>query len=280
MFRPSPDWCIGGYRNGLGFVENTGVTLALSRPRHRTDLVRELVARDVKLRYRRSVLGIGWSQIAPLSLIAVLSFVFGHVLPLKIPHYPAFLFVGLLPWVWFQSSMVSGTQSVVGGRDLVRQPGFPIAMLPVVSISTSLINYALALPVMFLWVGMSLGHIPVTSIALPLIVAVQFLVMLGPCLILSAVNVTFRDVAHIVEIALLPLFYATPVFYLEPATRFHLVYQLNPLAYLMTAYRAALFDGKWPQLLPLLVLALIGVAFVALGYRVFDRLSYRFPEEL
>ena len=278
--RSTADWSIGGYRNGLGSVENIGVTLALSRPRHRMDLVRELVARDIKLRYRRSVLGIVWSQIAPLSLIAVLSFVFGHILPLQIAHYPAFLFVGLLPWVWFQGSMVAATQSVVGGRDLVRQPGFPVATLPVVSISTTLINYVLALPVMFLWVGVSLGQIPVTSLALPLIVATQFLLMIGPCLMLSAINVTFRDVAHIVEIAMLPLFYATPVFYKEPATRFHLLYQLNPLAYLMTAYRAALRDGHWPQMLPLAVIAIVAVALIVLGYRLFDRLSYRFPEEL
>ncbi len=256
------------------------MTLALTRPRHRTDLVRELVARDIKLRYRRSVLGIAWSQIAPLSMIAVLSFVFGHVVPLHIAHYPAFLFVALLPWIWFQSALISGTQSVVGGRDLVRQPGFPVGMLPVVSVSTSLINYLLALPAMFLCIGITLPHVPVTSIALPLIVAVQFLITVGPCLMLSAVNVTFRDVTHIVEIALLPLFYATPVIYNQPATKFHWVFQLNPLAHLMTAYRAALFEGKWPQLTPLVVLALVGVAVIGVGYRVFDRFSYRFPEEL
>ena len=244
------------------------------------DLVRELVARDIKLRYRRSVLGIVWSQIAPLSLIAVLSFVFGHILPLQIAHYPAFLFVGLLPWVWFQGSMVAATQSVVGGRDLVRQPGFPGATLPVVSISTTLINYVLALPVMFLWVGFSFGHLPATSIALPVIVAVQFLVTVGPCLILSAVNVKFRDVTHIVEIALLPLFYATPVIFSPPAHRFHWVFQLNPLTHLIAAYRDALFYGRWPETGPLVVLALIGLALAAIGYRVFDRLSYRFPEEL
>jgi lipopolysaccharide transport system permease protein len=256
------------------------VTLALSRPRHRTDLVRELVARDVKLRYRRSVLGIAWSQIAPLSMIAVLSFVFAHIVNLQIPHYAAFLFVALLPWVWFQSAILGGTQSVVGGRDLLRQPGFPVAMLPVVSIATTLINYLLALPVMILWLGVSTHRVPATAVALPLVVAVQFLITIGPCLMLSALNVTFRDVAHIVEIALLPLFYATPILYAPPKRQFHWVFQLNPLAHLMTAYRDALFYGRWPEVTPLVVLSLIGVLLAAVGYRVFDRLSYRFPEEL
>lgn len=252
----------------------------MSRPRHRTDLVRELVARDVKLRYRRSVLGIAWSQIAPLSMIAVMSFIFAHVVNLKIHHYAAFLFVALLPWVWFQSALIAGTQSVVGGRHLVRQPGFPVAMLPVVSIATTLINYVLALPVMFLWVGVSTGRVPVTVLALPLIVAVQFLITIGPCLMLSAINVTFRDVTHIVEIALLPLFYATPIIYAVPVRKFHWVFQLNPLAHLLTAYRDALFFGHWPQLMPLFTLALIGVLLTAVGHRVFDRLAYHFAEEL
>jgi lipopolysaccharide transport system permease protein len=228
-------------------------------------------------------LGVAWSQLAPLSMIAILSFVFGHVLRLKIPNYPdypAFLFVGLLPWVWFQSSLLAGTQSVVGGRDLVRQPGFPVPMLPVVSVASTLINYILALPLMLVWVGISTGRVPVMVIALPLIIAVQFLVTLGPCYFLSAINVRFRDVSHIVEISLLPLFYATPVFYVQPAHQFHLVYQLNPLAHLMTAYRAVLLDGHWPQLMPLGILSLVGIVLIALGYRVFDRLSYRFPEEL
>ena len=121
---------------------------------------------------------------------------------------------------------------------------------------------------------------PATSIALPVIVAVQFLVTVGPCLILSAVNVKFRDVTNIVEIALLPLFYATPVIFSPPAHRFHWVFQLNPLTHLIAAYRDALFYGRWPETGPLVVLALIGLALAAIGYRVFDRLSYRFPEEL
>jgi lipopolysaccharide transport system permease protein len=234
----------------------------------------------VKIRYRRSVLGVAWSQLAPLSMIAIMSLVFGHVLQLNIPNYAAFLFVSLLPWTWFQTAIVAGTQSVVGGRDLVRQPGFPVPMLPVISISSTFVNYALALPVMFVWIGATTGRIPVTAVALPLIIAVQFLITLGPCYVLSAINVMFRDIGHIVEIALLPLFYATPVFYLQPPKRFHLVYELNPLTHLMSAYRDALLYGRWPKLMPLVVLFFIGIVLVATGRKVFDRLSHLFPGEL
>jgi lipopolysaccharide transport system permease protein len=256
------------------------MALVLARPRQRRDLVWELVARDVKLRYRRSVLGIAWSQLAPLSMIAIFSFVFGHILPLKIPHYPAFLFVGLLAWIWFQTSLLAGTQSVTASRDLVRQPGFPVPLLPVVAIGSGLINYLLALPVMLFWIGVTTGGIPVTAVALPAILAVQFLIVLGPAYILAAVQVTFRDVGHIVEILLLPLFYATPIFYAHYPHRFHLIYDLNPLARLMTAYRAVLLEGRWPNGSVLALLAVVGIAMVALGYWVFDKRAYRFAEEL
>ncbi len=179
-----------------------------------------------------------------------------------------------------RSLIVAGSQSVVGGRDLVRQPGFPVPLLPVVSIASTLINYVLALPVLLVWVSVSTGRFPATIVALPLIVVTQFLITLGPCYLLSAVNVRFRDITHIVEISLLPLFYATPIIYQQPPVRFHLLYQLNPLAHLMTAYRAVLLHGRWPELMPLGVLCAAGIVFIAVGYRVFDRLSYRFPEEL
>jgi homopolymeric O-antigen transport system permease protein len=256
------------------------MTVALRRPRHAGDLIRELVARDVKLRYRRSVLGIAWSQLAPLSMIAVLSFIFGHVIKLSIPHYPAFLFSGMLAWIWFQSSLIAGTQSVVSGRDLIRQPGFPTPLLPVIAIGTNLVNYLLAVPVMLLFIGFTTHHVPATVVALPAIIAVQFLVTLGPVYVLAAINVMFRDVGHIVEIALFPIFYASAIFYIPPAKSFHLLFTLNPIAHLMSAYRAVLWQGRWPDAMPLLVLAIIGCAVVAVGYAIFDHFTYRFPAEL
>jgi lipopolysaccharide transport system permease protein len=280
-FSPSERLTIAVSKGTRGRASNLqGMALALARPRQRRDLVWELVARDVKLRYRRSVLGILWSQLAPLSMIAIFSFVFGHILPLKIPNYPAFLFVGLLAWIWFQTSLLAGTQSVTGSRDLVRQPGFPVPLLPVVAIGSGLINYLLALPVMLVWIGVTTGRVPLTAISLPAILAAQFLVVLGPAYILSAIQVTFRDIGHIVEIVLLPLFYATPIFYTHYPQRFHLVYDLNPLARLMTAYRSALLEGRWPNGGMLAIVSLIGAAVAVLGYFVFARRSRRFAEEL
>ena len=99
---------------------------------HGFDLLYELVARDLKLRYKRSVLGVAWSLLNPLMQLLVFAFVFGTVLPLGIPDYVIFLFTGILAWNWFHSSLLTATSTIVDNRDLVKRPGFPAAILPAV----------------------------------------------------------------------------------------------------------------------------------------------------
>src|SRR3990172_511666 len=110
------------------------------------DLLIILIGRDMKLRYRRSVLGLAWTLLNPLAQLLVLNFVFSRILPLNIPNYPSFLFVGLLAWSWFQSSLINGTGAIVDNRDLIKRPGFPEAILPLVTVSANFIHFLLALP--------------------------------------------------------------------------------------------------------------------------------------
>src|SRR5215475_3862893 len=95
----------------------------------RRDLLHELVVRDMKLRYKRSVLGIGWSLLNPLAQLLVYRFIFEDVLPVNVPNYTSYLFCGVLVWTWFQMSLVFATSSVVDNRDLIKRPGFPVAVL-------------------------------------------------------------------------------------------------------------------------------------------------------
>lgn len=248
---------------------------------HRFDLLRELVARDLRLRYRRSVLGTVWSQLAPLSLLAVLTFVFTRVVDLGVEHYAAFAFTGILAWTWFQTSMVGATSSVVAARDLVRRPGFPVAMLPVASVATQLAQFALSLPVLLVTVVVSTGHLHATAAVLPGIVAVQFLLIIGPAYALAAANVRFRDVAHLVGVVLVPFFYATPVFY--PGTRvperYAWIYDLNPMVHVIGAYRRVLVDGTGPGT-SLAVVAALAAAGAVAGAVVFHRRAATFAEQL
>src|SRR5688500_8902628 len=98
------------------------------------DLLRVLVGRDFKLRYKRSVLGIAWSLLVPLAQLFVMYLVFSRILQLNIPNYTSFLFAGILPWTWFQSSLLAASRTVVENRELVKQVGFPVTVLPTVSV--------------------------------------------------------------------------------------------------------------------------------------------------
>jgi lipopolysaccharide transport system permease protein len=248
----------------------------------RIDLVLTLVRRQLVLRYRRSVLGIAWSQLAPLALLGVLAFVFSVVVPLRIPHYALFVIVGLLPWSWFASGISAATESVVEGRDLVRLPGFPTTLLPVVAVTTHLVHFLLALPALVAVVLIVLHQLPLTLAALPLVLVVQFLVMVAPSYLLAAMNVRHRDVSHLVAVALLPLFYASPVFYRveQVPSRYHWLYDVNPLAQLIVAYRDVLLFGRWPAWGGLAAVAAAATVFALLCRRQFERLAPSFPELL
>src|SRR5438270_4067970 len=126
---------------------------------HARDLLRELVARYMKLRYKQSVLGIVWSLLNPLLQLLILYFVFGVLLSLKIPHYASFLFTGVLVWNWFSSSLLFATGAIVDNRELIKRPGFPIAILPTVTVTSHLIHFLIAIPALLICVALNIGHV-------------------------------------------------------------------------------------------------------------------------
>jgi lipopolysaccharide transport system permease protein len=248
----------------------------------RVDLLWTLVWRDLVLRYRRSVLGIAWSQIGPLALLGVLAFVFSKIVPLGIPHYALFVIVGLLAWTWFSAGLTAAIDSVVTARDLVRLPGFPAALLPAIAVTTHLMHFLLAVPVLLLIVGIVLHGLSVTVIALPLVIASQFLVTLAPAYLLAAANVRYRDVSHIVGVALLPLFYASPVFYDADRVpdRYRWIYDNNPIAILLDAYRNCVLFGRWPHWTSLGTVTVLAAAAVVASRRIYNRAAPDFAELL
>lgn len=266
------------------FADALGFRAVFDRARliYLRDLLWELVVRDMKLRYKRSVLGLAWSLLNPLAQLLVFYLIFNLVLPLNVPNFPVFLFAGLLAWNWFQSSLFSATGVILENPDLIRRPGFPVAVLPVVTVITHLIHFLLALPILLVFLLFS--HIRLTEavLLLPLIIALQFVFTLSLAYLVAAVHVTFRDTQYLLGILLLLGFYLSPVFYeasVIPA-RFQFIYHLNPMVDLINAYRAILIQGQLPGYLPLLLLGGASIALLAAGYRIFVRTSYRFIEEL
>jgi len=246
------------------------------------DLLRELIARDIKLRYRGSMLGILWTLLNPLAELLVLYFVFGTVLQVTIPNFPAYLFTGLLVYGWFQTSVNFATGAVVANRELVRRPGVPVLILPIVTVASNLVHFVLSLPIL---IGLLLiSHVPLTSAALllPGLIAIEFVLILGFAYPVAVVNVWFRDTQHVLRIALQLLFYMTPIFYKTSTVPANLQwwYRINPLTHLVDAYRAVLMRGELPEAGGLTYLIVVSIALCLIGLAWYQRASYRFADEV
>ena len=246
------------------------------------DLLTELVLRDLKLRYRRSVLGLFWTMLNPLAQLLVLNLVFRLILPLNIPNYPLFLFTGLLAWNWFQSSLYGGTGSIVDNRELIHRPGFPTAILPVVTVISYFIHFLLALPILLAVMLMTGIQISAAFVALPVIFAIQFILILSLIYLLAVIQVTFRDTQYLLGILLFLGFYLTPVFY-DSSTipkRLQALARLNPMVTIINSYRSVFVYASLPEWLPLVVIGIGSVLVLAITYRIFQKTSYHFVEEL
>jgi lipopolysaccharide transport system permease protein len=246
------------------------------------DLLLTLVGRDMKLRYKRSILGIAWSLLTPLAQLAVFYLTFDVLLPLNIPNYPAFLFSGLLAWNWFQGSLYQATSAIVDNRDLIKRPGFPAAILPAVTVASNLIHFLLALPILLVFLLLGGTGLTRAVLALPLVIALQFMLTLSLAYYTATFYVTFRDTQHLLGVFLNLLFFLTPIFYKSsdlPA-QYQTFYRVNPMVHLIEAYRVILLSGSLPNGIDLLALTFPAIAILALGYYVFRKASDHFVDHL
>ncbi len=250
-------------------------------------LIQSLVARELKARYRGSVLGFFWSFINPLLLLLVYSFVFTYVMqapPQGTDPYPLFMFCGLLPWTWFASSLTESSGVLISGGNLIKKVLFPAEILPIVTVTANMIHFFLALPILVIFLIWFKAPLTVPELLFfPLVVAVQFVFTLACALILSALTVHFRDIRDILSNLLTLWFFATPIIYsykYAPALARRFM-NFNPFAHLAISYQEILFFpgpfGHWKWLV---AMGVASVAFFLLAYWIFDRLRDSFAEEV
>jgi ABC-type polysaccharide/polyol phosphate export permease len=251
-------------------------------------LIQTLVARDLKARYRGSVLGFFWSFINPLLYLLIYSFVFTIVLPgvhpPEIEPYALFMFCGILPWTWFSSSLSEASGVLISGGNLIKKVLFPAEVLPIVTVLANMVHFLFGLPILAAFLVYYRRPLdPIELLWFPVIVLVQLLLTLGLALLLSALTVHFRDIKDLLGNLLMFWFFATPIIYpmqMAPG-RFRTFLNMNPMTHIVISYQEVLFyvgpHGHWKWLVAL-GLASIGV-FLA-GYFVFDRLRDSFAEEV
>jgi ABC-type polysaccharide/polyol phosphate export permease len=255
--------------------------IARSLYRHR-ELIGVLVGRQLKLRYRGSVLGFVWTLLNPLLLMLVYTLVFSVYFRVDIESYPAFLFTGLLPWIWFSSALQQGVTSILDGAGLVTRSQFPAEVLPVVTLTSATVNFLLTLPLLF---GFLLAfRVPVgaPALLLPLLMGIEYLLTLGFVLMAAALNVYFRDLQHIILHLLTVVQFLTPVFYpvaLIPET-FRPWAMMNPLAVLISAYHDVLYYNRVPSWPPLVGVLVVAGVVLSLAAAMFNRHKQTFAEAL
>jgi lipopolysaccharide transport system permease protein len=258
-------------------------------------LIQSLVARELKARYRGSVLGFFWSFFNPLLLLLVYTFVFTVVLPggwdERLGPRALFLFCGLLPWTWFSSSLIESSNILISGGNLIKKVMFPAEVLPIVSVLSNLVHFLFGLIILVVFLIYYKAPLQLSELVwFPVVVLVQLLLSLGLALILSAMTVHFRDIKDILANVLTLWFFATPIIYPisqlnDPASGTpgwaKTLINLNPFTHLAVSYQEILFYegpfGHWKWLLTLGVASLMLFLF---GYFLFDRLRDSFAEEV
>lgn len=248
------------------------------------EMIRSLVVRDLRGRYKNSALGFFWTFLNPLCQLIVYTFVFSVLMPMEgIDNYYIHLFVALVPWIFFSTCLTGGSRAIVDQQDMVKKIYFPREVIPLAYTTSQFVNMLLTFIVIFavvIFTGFGVNFKAV--LCLPLVLIIHYILALGITFISSAVTVYLRDTEMILGVISLAWMYLSPIIYpisLVPE-RFMKIYNLNPLTPIIIAYRDILYYKKMPNLKTLLLAGVLGIVVLLIGVWTFKALKKRFVEEL
>ncbi len=246
-------------------------------------MIFSLVKRDLRGRYKGSVFGFLWTFLNPLLQLVVYTFVFSFLLKSEVENYYLFLFVALIPWLFFSTAITGGSGSVLHQSGMVTKIYFPREVLPISHVTSAFINMLYSFIVVFAVI--IIARVPVSPVALlylPVVMIVEYFLALGITMLVSAITVYFRDLEFILSIFMMAWQYLTPVMYSVDIVPEHLLqlFMLNPMTPITIAYRDILYYAKAPDLSTLLLAIGMSAAFMLIGFWAFGRLKKRFAEEM
>ena len=251
------------------------------------ELLVTLAGRDLSVRYKQTVLGVMWAVLQPLTAVVLMTFVFGKLVGLKPPEgtsYAAFVIAGMLPWQLFSNILSTCGQSMVSNANLISKVYFPRVVVPLAALSVALVDFAvmavLFVPII-LWQGASFG---VPWLALPVFLLLACAAALGPALLITALNVKYRDFRFLVPFMLQMGLYISPVAYSSSLVREKLgpaaahLYALNPLVPVIDGFRWALGAGPLPPPTEFAVSCAVIAAFLTAGLTYFRKVERQFAD--
>lgn len=267
-------------------VVNKGIIRMISRLKEiyaYREMIFSLVKRDLKGRYKGSALGFLWTFLNPLFQLAVYTMVFSIIMRMGIKDYYLFLFVALIPWIFFSTSLSGGASCIMTQQDMVKKIYFPREVLPISYVTSQFINMLLSFIVIFvvlIFAGYRLNLLAI--LCLPVVMVVEYILALGLTMIMCALTVYLRDLEYVLGIITMAWQFLTPIMYSMDYVpeKYRWVFSLNPMTYVIVAYRDILYYGKVPELKNLLSAIVIGIIALVIGWLVFERLQKHFVEEL
>jgi len=262
-------------------------------------LLRNLIVRDIKVRYKNSLLGMLWSLLNPLMMMLVFTFVFGVLFARSdVRNYPIFFLIGILPWNFFSSSVMGGTVSISGGASMIKKVFFPRELLPLAKVLANLVHLGLAFVVFLIYFYFSGMQLTLHALWVPALLVTQVLFTLGLVLLFSAIHVFYRDIVMILDVAMLAWFFLTPIVYplerLGTSAQFlgftvnpiMLLRWFNPMASIIDGYRTVLWGTPGSlgaaSMDPAYFARTFATSVVVflVGYAIFLANSDRFAEKL
>lgn len=241
-------------------------------------LIQLIVSRDLKVRYKRSILGIAWTLLAPLMSMLVLWAVFTQALKVSIPYYATYLLSGIIVWNLFLQSSQAGAQSIMASVGLLKKVRLPRSLFPLTTVVNNGVNFTFAFGALLIVMIVSRTPFHFTILLVPVAMIPAFLFCMGWAMMVSALAVFFRDLQYILEIALGALFYLTPILY-EPAAlpeKVRWIVSLNPIAKFIFLFRQVVYIGELPEVQTYLVALATGLVMFLIGWVIFQRLQKRF----
>jgi len=245
------------------------------------ELLKTNVRKEIRGRYKNSILGVMWSFLNPLLQLAVYSVIFGALLAGGDPTYHIYICVALIPWTYFTTSITQSAFTIIGNGNIIKKVYFPREILPISVVTSGAINFVISTLIILAFVIFSPVGLSWYILLYPFILLIQYILLLGIGFIVSSITVYFRDLEHIIGIVLMAAFYGTPIVYkLEqlPAN-LQIIMQINPMTHLINAYRDIFYYHQMPNMTVLGILLAISIILLIVGYFIFKKLQKGFAEE-
>lgn len=246
------------------------------------EFLKTSILKDFRGKYKKSFLGVLWSFLNPLFQLLIYSLVFPHIMGNKIENYTLYLMIGLMPWTFFNNTIIQSAACIVTNGGIIKKVYFPREILPISTLTSNLVNFLITQVIVLLALLISGIGITKAILFFPVIVLLQYILQMGLAFIFSAITVYIRDVEYIINIFMMLMFYLCPIVY-EPSMipeNLLKLFKLNPMFDIISFYRKILYEGTIPDIYNVVKILFVCLFVLFIGYAIFKHLEKRFAEEL